>query len=374
VGGIRIASLSKSFEGVAALKGVDLEIGDGEFLVLLGPSGCGKTTLLRCIAGLEHPSRGEIHLGEQCMFSAAADVDVPPKDRHIGFVFQSYALYPHMNVFRNVAFKMDITHAPAAEIRREVSEALKLVDLEGFETRSPRQLSGGQRQRVALARAIVTHPRTLLFDEPLSNLDVQLRASTRSQLKSMHRRTGATSLYVTHDQSEAMLLADRIAVMCAGEILQVGTAQHLYAFPETVTVAELTGELRTNLIDGEVHPAPERTLLIPAVDPYFFIKLPDECRRFGGRRLVVNVRPEDLQLLSPPSPDEGQASVLAVMPRGTDYLAHLRLGEHSEQIVATGTAADFQGLKPGQKVGVQFRRGNLYDASSGQLVSSFGHA
>ena len=373
MGGIRIERLSKSFDGVVALKDVSMEVRDGEFVVLLGPSGCGKTTMLRCVAGLEQPSGGEVHLGGQCMFSAEADVNVPPKDRHIGFVFQSYALYPHMNVFQNVAFKMGIKRTPAAEIRREVSEALKIVDLEGFETRSPRQLSGGQRQRVALARAIVSHPRTLLFDEPLSNLDAPLRASTRSQLKAMHHRTGATSLYVTHDQSEAMLLADRIAVMARGEILQVGTAQNLYSFPETVTVAELTGELHTNLIDGEVHPAQERILLIPAADPWFFIRLPDECRRFGGRRLVVNVRPEDLQLLYPPSPDEGQASVLAVMPRGTDYLAHLRLGEHSEQIVATGTAADFQGLKPGQKVGVQFRRGNLYDAANGQLVSSFGH-
>jgi multiple sugar transport system ATP-binding protein len=373
VGGICIRNISKSFDEVVALKEINLEIDDGEFLVLLGPSGCGKTTMLRCIAGLEYPSSGEIYLGDQCMFSEPRGINIPPKDRHIGFVFQSYALYPHMSVYRNVAFKLGIQHAPASEIRREVAEALKLVDLEGFEARSPRQLSGGQRQRVALARAIVSHPRTLLFDEPLSNLDAPLRASTRSQLKAMHLRTGATSLYVTHDQSEAMLLADRIAVMAKGEILQVGTGQYIYSYPETVTVAELTGELRTNLIAGEVHPAQERTLLIPAVDPYFFIRLPDECRRFERRSVVLNVRPEDLQLLSPPSPDEGQAKILTIMPRGTDYLAHLRFGEHSEQIVATGAAADFQGLSPGQAVGVRFRRGNLYDASNGQLVCSFGH-
>ncbi len=371
--GVSVKGLWKHFDGVPVLKDVSFEVADGECLVLLGPSGCGKTTTLRCIAGLEAPSAGEIALAGQPVFNATTGTDVAPRDRAIGFVFQNYAIYPHMSVYRNVAFRLRTRRVPEREIRQSVQEALRLVDLEGFENRSPRELSGGQRQRVALARAIVNKPGTLLCDEPLSNLDPPLRASLRSQLMALQKAVGSTMVYVTHDQAEAMLIADRIAVVDKGEILQVGTPAEVYELPRTVTVAALTGELRTNLIAGEVHNAEDRTLLVPAADPWLFIRLSDDCRRLGGEQVVFNVRPEDLELVLVPGEGEGNAHVLAVMPRGTDYLVHLRLGERLEQIVATGSASECSTLRPGQAVGVRFRRGTIHDAPTGRLVSSFGY-
>ncbi len=373
MGGVSVTGLWKDFGGTPVLKDVSLEAPDGKCLVLLGPSGCGKTTTLRCIAGLETPSAGEIALGEELVFSKRAGVDVAPRDRGIGFVFQNGAIYPHMSVYQNVAFKLRLRHAPESGIRQSVLEALRLVDLEGFENRSPRELSGGQRQRVALARALVNRPGTLLCDEPLSNLDPPLRGSLRSQLMALQRRVGATMVYVTHDQSEAMLIADTIAVVDKGEILQVGTPAEIYEMPQTVAVAALTGELQTNLIAGEVHNAEGRTLLVPRADPWLFIRLRDDCRRFGGEQVIFNVRPEDLELLPVPSEDEGTARVLAVMPRGSDYVVHLRLGERLGQMVATGTGVECEKLRPGQPVGVRFRRGTIYDAGTGRLVSFFGY-
>lgn len=371
MGGVSVKGLCKDFNGTPVLKDVSLEAPGGGCLVLLGPSGCGKTTTLRCVAGLETPSSGEISLGEEPVFSERARIDVPPRDRGIGFVFQNSAIYPHMNVYQNVAFKLRLRHAPDSDIRRSVLEALRLVDLEGFENRSPKELSGGQRQRVALARAIVNRPSTLLCDEPMSNLDPPLRSSLRSQLIALQRRIGSTMVYVTHDQSEAMLMADRIAVMNRGEILQVGTPAEIYEMPQTVAVAALTGELRTNLIAGEVHNAEGRTLLVPAADPWLFIRLPDDLRSLGGQQVIFNVRPEDLELLPVPTADEGSARVLAVMPRGSDYLVHLRLGEHLDQMVATGTVAEYGKLQPGRQVGLRFRRGTIHDAPTGRLMSAF---
>ena len=373
MGGVRVQGLWKDFNGKHVLKDVSLEAPDGGCLVLLGPSGCGKSTTLRCIAGLETPSSGEVTLGEERVFSEKARIDVPPRDRRIGFVFQNSAIYPHMSVYQNVAFKMRLRRTPDSDVRQSVREALRMVDLEGFENRSPRELSGGQRQRVALARAIVDKPRTLLCDEPLSNLDPPLRASLRSQLIALQQRVGSTMVYVTHDQSEGMLMADRIAVMDKGEILQVGTPAEIYEMPRTVAVAALTGELRTNLIAGEVHNAEGRTLLVPAADPWLFIRLRDDLRSLGGEQVVFNVRPEDLELLPVPTADEGTARILAVMPRGADYLVHLRLGERLDQMVATGTGGGYEKLQPGQRVGVRFRRGTIHDASTGRLASFFGY-
>ena len=370
--GVSVTGLWKDYDGIPVLKDVSLDVPPGDCLVLLGPSGCGKSTTLRCIAGLETPSAGDIHLGEERVFAEPGGVDVAPKDRNIGFVFQNYAIYPHMSVFKNVAFRMRLRHVSAGGIQERVREALRMVDLEGLEDRTPRELSGGQRQRVALARAIVNRPGTLLCDEPLSNLDAPLRASLRNQLMALHKRVGSTMVYVTHDQAEAMHIADTIAVMSRGEILQVGTPDEIYSHPATVTVAALTGELQTNLVAGEVHKAEDRTLLVPDADPWFFILLQEECRRFGGEKVIFNVRPEDLEILPVPAEDEGNARILAVMPRGTDYLVHLRVGQKLDQMVATGNAAECGGLQPGQAVGVRFRRGTIHDAPTGKLISAFG--
>lgn len=372
--GIVITNLAKWFGNVAAVRDVNLEIEKGEFLVLLGPSGCGKTTTLRCVAGVEQPTGGEIHLSDVCVYSEVLNIDVPPKQRNTGMVFQNYALYPHMTVFQNVAFGLKMRHAPKSEIVPLVREALQLVDLDGFEDRYPKQLSGGQQQRVAVARTVVKRPDVLLFDEPLSNLDPKLRVSLRAHLRRLHTKMGATSLYVTHDQNEAMILADRIAVMDRGEILQIGTANEIYHFPETTTVAAFTGNPKANLIVGDIHRAEDRLILIPEPDPYCFVELPGECGRFGNQQVVFHVRPEDIAINREPGPDDGRLTVMVVMPEGADTLVHLMFQESSAQLVVKAPAFDFLDLRPGQEVAVSFNKGNIYNPDTERLVGSFGHS
>ncbi|RWR11309.1 ABC transporter ATP-binding protein [Paenirhodobacter populi] len=234
------SGVSKRFEGTTALNDIDARIGSGEFVALLGPSGCGKTTLLRLAAGFEAPTGGEIRLGERVLASATAFV--PPEDRNIGIVFQSYALWPHMTVAGNVAFPLEVRGISGAERARRVAEALELTGLSAYGARFPAQLSGGQRQRVALARCLVAEPGAVLLDEPLANLDLALRASMQEAFAAFHRRTGATMLYVTHDQTEALALADRVAVMREGRIRQFDAPETLYARPRDCFVAGFVGD------------------------------------------------------------------------------------------------------------------------------------
>jgi iron(III) transport system ATP-binding protein len=246
---IRLAGISKQFAHrvkgeVYAVRDVSLAIAPGELLTLLGPSGCGKTTTLRMIAGFEEPDAGTIVIGERDVTRLMAN------QRNIGFVFQNYALFPHLSVFENVAYGLRVQKLPEAEIARAVGEVLALVGLGGYERQAPHQLSGGEQQRVALARAIVFRPRVLLFDEPLSNLDAKLRVQMRDEIRDLQKRLGVTTVYVTHDQEEAMAISDRIAVMDRGEIVQIGSAEALYHSPASEFVARFIG--RTNLLSGRV--------------------------------------------------------------------------------------------------------------------------
>jgi multiple sugar transport system ATP-binding protein len=288
-------------------------------------------------------------------------------------IFQSYALYPHMTVFQNVAFGLKVRRVEREEMNARVREALEVVELTGFENRRPKQLSGGQQQRVAVARTIAANPEILLYDEPLSNLDPELRVSVRAHLKQIHRRIGATSLFVTHDQQEAMILADRMAVMDRGVIAQIGHPQHIYTYPATAFVAEFTGDPKTNLIRGEVHVAEGRPLLVPERDPYCFIPLGKEALDMRGREVIFHVRPEDLELTATPTEDEGSLAVMAVMQEGARTYAHLRFGEGSGQLIARDGAGGFPGVSRGTRVGLRFRRGNIFDPETGQLAASFGH-
>ncbi len=231
-------------KAVAVIHGVDAEIADGEFIVIVGPSGCGKSTLLRMVAGLEEISGGEIAIGGRVVN------DVEPADRDIAMVFQNYALYPHMSVFDNMAYGLKIAKVPMAEIRARVDKAAKILELGNLLTRRPRELSGGQRQRVAMGRAIVRQPQVFLFDEPLSNLDAKLRAQTRLEIQKLHAELGVTSLFVTHDQVEAMTLAERMIVMNAGRMEQIGTPESVYHHPATTFVASFIGSPPMNLIAG----------------------------------------------------------------------------------------------------------------------------
>jgi multiple sugar transport system ATP-binding protein len=230
------------FDKTPAVQGIDLDIADREFIVLVGPSGCGKTTTLRMIAGLEEATSGEIYIGDQLVN------EVPPKDRDIAMVFQNYALYPHMTVFENMSFGLRLKKFPKAEIKQRVEAAAHILDITNLLDRRPKQLSGGQRQRVAMGRAIVRHPKVFLFDEPLSNLDAKLRVQMRTEIKKVHQKVTTTTVYVTHDQVEAMTLADRVVVMNAGRIDQIGTPFEVYHHPKTRFVAGFIGSPTMNLL------------------------------------------------------------------------------------------------------------------------------
>ncbi|TVR32570.1 MAG: ABC transporter ATP-binding protein [Spirochaetaceae bacterium] len=375
---ILVDNLAKRYGDVIALRDVSLAVESGEFLVLLGPSGSGKTTLLRCVAGLEVPSGGEIRLEDRVVFSEYSSYVVPPRERNIGMVFQSFALYPHMNVFENVAFGLKIKKTARGDIAERVEAALEMVGLTALARRRPKQLSGGQQQRVALARTIASRPRYLLFDEPLSNLDPKLRVALRTQLKQVHKRLGTTSLYVTHDQNEAMILADVIAVLHNGRIAQLDAPRKVYRYPATPAVAEYTANPRTNLIRGELHRTAGRLLLIPRDDPYCFLPLPQCCAAAGVHHVILHARPEDVEMVRNPSADEGSLFVVLAMPQGSDTFVYLEFDSSSvasdqkpTAIITRGEPEDATRLSRGDRVGLRFLRGNLYDPDTRRLIGSF---
>jgi len=295
---IRISGLKKWFRtrdgSVAALRGIDLEVAEGEFCVLLGPSGCGKTTTLRCVAGLEKPDGGEIEISGAKVTSSSSRVHVPTEKRDIGMVFQSYAIWPHMNVFQNVAFPLvkGRRHIPKQQVAEKVRRALALVQLDHMEDRPATDLSGGQQQRVAMARAVVTEPKILLMDEPLSNLDARLREQMRLELKKITQSVGVTTLYVTHDQAEALSLGDKVCVMHEGEILQMGSPQEVYSCPQNLFVARFVGEM--NFIPGKVSGADQ-------VDsPLGKVSCPVPPPSGPGSEVTLAIRPEHLTLTQHP--------------------------------------------------------------------------
>ncbi len=291
---ISIRSLEKSYPSsrglVQAVKKINLEVAENEFVVLLGPSGCGKTTTLRCVAGLERPNGGEIEIGGELVNSAASGLFVPPEKRDIGMVFQSYAVWPHLNVFQNVALPLTDgrQRLGKAQVKDRVMDCIKLVQLDGLEDRPVTDLSGGQQQRVALARAMVTQPMVLLMDEPLSNLDARLREEMRIELKKIADTAGVTTLYVTHDQAEALALGDKICVMSEGVIQQVGTPEEVYSTPPNKFVAEFVGEM--NFIDAEVTGGGKVTCILGERSQ----ALPDGCS--SGDRITLAIRPQHIRL------------------------------------------------------------------------------
>jgi len=252
--GVKVVGLTKTFGDVVAVDDVSFEVNDGEFLTLLGPSGCGKTTTLRCIAGLERQDAGDIYIGDKLISSVEKRVFIPPEKRNLSMVFQSYAIWPHMSVFNNIAYGLQARKLPKDQIKRRMKEVVRLVDLEGLELRYPAELSGGQQQRVALARSLILEPRVLLLDEPLSNLDARLRESMRFELKDLQRKLQMTTVYVTHDQAEAMFLSDIVVVINEGKIEQIDTPVGIYDRPESEFVADFIGS--TNFFTGRVLETP----------------------------------------------------------------------------------------------------------------------
>src|SRR5574341_1568966 len=286
--GITIKGLTKRYGDVGAVEALDLHVKPGEMVSLLGPSGCGKTTTLRLVAGLLKPDAGEIRVGDRCLSSPAAVV--PPERRRMAMIFQSYALWPHMTVDQNVAYGLRFTGAPKADRERRVKDMLKAVQLEDYGSRYPGELSGGQQQRVAVARALVVEPEILLLDEPLSNLDANLREEMRFEIRRLHETFAITTLYVTHDQAEAMVISDRVAVLHGGRVAQLGTAEDLFQRPRTRFVAEFIG--KTNLVDGV------------AAEPGLVTRGPLRLRVAAARLAprapaVVSIRPHEIGLLAP---------------------------------------------------------------------------
>jgi multiple sugar transport system ATP-binding protein len=288
---VALRKVVKRYDDVEAVRGIDLDIADHEFIVLVGPSGCGKSTTLRMIAGLEDISDGDIMIGGDVVN------DVPPKDRDIAMVFQNYALYPHMTVAENMSFGLRLKHYPKAEIKARVTEAARLLDITDLIDRKPKQLSGGQRQRVAMGRAIVRNPKVFLFDEPLSNLDAKLRVQMRIEIKKVHQKVRTTTVYVTHDQVEAMTLADRVVVMNKGRIEQIGTPNELYHKPATRFVAGFIGSPAMNFIPCRLEDVGGK-LNIRLTDRISFPLPPARAARYNAlprnENLLLGIRPEHL--------------------------------------------------------------------------------
>ncbi|MCH7478306.1 MAG: sn-glycerol-3-phosphate ABC transporter ATP-binding protein UgpC [SAR324 cluster bacterium] len=320
-----LKNVHKKFDRMEVVHGIDLDIAHNEFLVLVGPSGCGKSTTLRMIAGLETLTEGEIYIGERLVN------DLPPKDRDIAMVFQNYALYPHMTVFENMSFGLRIRKYPKEEIQRRVEETADILNIRELLDRRPKQLSGGQRQRVAMGRAIVRHPQVFLFDEPLSNLDAKLRVQMRTEIKKLHQKVQTTIIYVTHDQVEAMTLADRTVVMNAGRIEQIGSPQELYENPATRFVAGFIGSPAMNFLpcrlveNGgrlEVHLTEKLKFAVPKAkaEPY---------RSFLGKKLIFGLRPEHVTEQRTHSKDAGlvdfEATVEVVEPMGVDTMIYFTI-------------------------------------------------
>src|SRR2546421_6577865 len=312
-----------------AVNDLDLLIKDGEFLVLVGPSGCGKTTALRCLAGLEEITSGQIKIGDRVVNR------VPSKDRNIAMVFQSYALYPHMSVYDNLAFGLKLLKTPKAEIKERVHEAAKILDLERFLDRKPKALSGGQRQRVALGRAIVRHPAAFLMDEPLSNLDAKLRVQTRAEILRLQQRLGVTTIYVTHDQVEAMTMGDRIAVMSNGVLQQVGTPPQLYDRPVNVFVAAFIGSPAMNFVTASSQNGSHMLGTVPLELAGRYGRALEERR---GKNVIVGFRPEDLELNGATGSGAVRipARVDVVEYLGHEELLHLESG--GKEIIALVTS------------------------------------
>jgi multiple sugar transport system ATP-binding protein len=352
---VAIRDVRKTFGAIAVIHGVDISIRDGEFVVLVGPSGCGKSTLLRMIAGLENITEGEIRIGDRVVNQ------LPPKERDVAMVFQNYALYPHMTVAANMAFSMKLRGAPKSEIDERVNRAATILGLSQLLQRFPRQLSGGQRQRVAMGRAIVRDPQVFLFDEPLSNLDAKLRVQMRTEIKELHQRLKTTTIYVTHDQIEAMTMADKIVVMHDGRVEQIGAPLDLYDRPDNLFVAGFIGSPAMNMLKGRISLNGAATFEAPAGITFALNNAPSGS---DGRPAIYGVRPEHFSL----SDDGTEAVIQVVEPTGSELQVVAKVGEN--EIIAV--FRERHQFKPGDKIRLKPdpRLIHLFDETTGKRLSN----
>lgn len=356
---VKLEGLTKYFGSVRAIEDINLEVKNGEFLTLLGPSGCGKTTTLRCVAGLEMPTSGQIYFDDKVVN------DLTPRERNVAMVFQSYALYPHMTVYDNIAFPLKIRKAPKEEIDNKVKEVAELLQIEGLLGRKPDELSGGERQRVALGRALVRKPTIFLMDEPLSNLDAKLRIYMRAELKALHRSLGITTIYVTHDQVEAMTMADRIAIFNEGRLQQIGEPEELYGSPTNVFVAGFIGSPPMNMVEGALI-EDKRGVRLEAED--FFLDLTDLrdiLQPYIGKSVVVGIRPQDMTIYDGPVEGGIEAKVYVVEPLGGEAIVDLHIGKSLFKVEVLQAK-----WNPEEKVWVRFDKSkiHLFDKNSGKAI------
>jgi multiple sugar transport system ATP-binding protein len=363
---VQFEHVSKRFNRVDVVRDITLKALDQEFLVLVGPSGCGKTTCLRMVAGLEEATEGEIWIGERMVNQLA------PKDRDIAMVFQNYALYPHMNVYDNIAFALHLRRSPKAEIRRRVGEAAEILGIGALLQRTPKELSGGQRQRVALGRAIVRSPRVFLMDEPLSNLDAKLRVQMRAEIARLHQQVQTTFIYVTHDQTEAMTMGDRIAVLHAGTIQQIGAPHDLYEHPANKFVAGFIGSPAMNFFPGVQVEQSDGSRWLRLKDGQA-LKVPPELapglNSYIGRSIVVGLRPEHLQeSRSQPTDEAGQETAPQTLTMQVDVVEHLGNEQMLYGAVGGGQVVarigPLSAIRPGRTIELtlDMRRIHFFDA------------
>jgi multiple sugar transport system ATP-binding protein len=354
--GVAIRNVEKRFGSTQVIHGVNIQIDDGEFAVLVGPSGCGKTTLLRMIAGLEEISAGEILIGGRVVNN------VQPKERDIAMVFQNYALYPHMTVRDNMAFSLMLASTEKSKIESRVAQAADILGLKDLLDRYPRQLSGGQRQRVAMGRAIVRNPQVFLFDEPLSNLDAKLRVAMRTEIKELHQRLKTTSVYVTHDQIEAMTMADKIVVMKDGVVEQTGSPLELYDAPANTFVAGFIGSPAMNFLAGEVRPADGAAQI--AFGEGLAVPLPAGSPAKPGQKVLFGTRPEHLGIGGEGLP----AEVVVVEPTGADTQLYCEVGGHDIVVVLR----DRTSCRAGDRIHLvpDLSKAHVFDAASGQRLAA----
>ena len=368
---IELKNIDKYYGSNHVLKNLNLTIEDGAFMTLLGPSGCGKTTTLRVLSGLENPQNGVILMNDEKIVDAATEFFTPPDKRKLNLVFQSYALWPHMTVFENVAFRLRIKKLAKEEIKRKVDQALERLQILEYSARYPSELSGGQQQRVAIARAIVSDPELLLMDEPLSNLDAKLRMDMRSEIKRLHMEMGTTVVYVTHDQSEALTMSTHIAVFFNGELKQVDTPINVYTNPANLEVAAFIGTPRTNFVEGRARYEDESLKVDTVIGEYSYKEntFTGEEKRTGEFKVVVGIRPEQITISRikgeiPPNSIVGE--VYSVMPSGSETLVEVNVGDTKILIKLMGLIR----LSPGEMVSLGFSPDNftVYDKDSGRLI------
>ena len=365
---VLIKDVNKKYGEVLAVKDMNLEIKDREFMVLVGPSGCGKSTTLRMVAGLEVITSGEIYIGNRLIN------DVPPKDRRVAMVFQEYALYPHMTAYDNIAFGLRVRHEPRKEIDKRVRRVAQMMELSELLERKPALLSGGERQRVALCRAIVRKPDVFLFDEPLSNLDAKLRTQARNDLIKLHRRLEVTSIYVTHDQTEAMTMGDRVAVLSQGVLQQVGTPAELYDHPHNRHVAGFIGSPAMNFIDSKLVKKDKKVWID---GKGFMLRVPDNyissIESYVDKDVLFGIRPEDVSSGQTPSSNEENtisAIVEMVEPLGTETVVHLTSPDPGNHAFTLLTGREAIRLKRGQglKVTLDLNKMHVFEKDTEKTI------